>query len=421
MCVLFGRSEVHGRFGNMQLIGHILHGGTLIAVNTLMSLLSSLAFFLVYWMRPQLVPPRSLLCWCAAFLAFAAGFAVLMLPAFGLWTPGLGLCGNLLIDLGSALNFVAVVLYLKRPRRDLWVLLPAALIALAEAAYVLSHFEDMRVMVALGGSARGILTVAAAAALWSCKDESRRSIARLAAAIHGVWAMMLFSRMLWWMFNPAAERTFDPTTPFGLTARLVLTCAITPCFLWMLTRQLDAELLHYATRDTLTGLLNRRVTWEQGQARVTQAARQDRPLAVLMIDVDHFKRVNDDWGHGAGDAVLAAVGRTLAATLGEDEVAGRVGGEEFLVVPAVAAGAAALAERLRVAVEALRVPVGGGAVLGCTISIGYAQGHGAGLDWQRLVADADRALYAAKRGGRNRVVTLDRPATDVASTVVAPA
>jgi diguanylate cyclase (GGDEF)-like protein len=401
----------------MQLIGHILHGGTLIAVNTLMSLLSSLAFFLVYWRRPQLVPPRSLLCWCAAFLAFAAGFAVLMQPAFGLWTPWLGLCGNLLIDLGSALNFVAVVLYLKRPSRDLWVLLPAALIALAEATYVLSHFEDMRVMVVLGGTARGILTVAAAVVLWSCKDESRRSVARLAAAIHAVWALMLLSRMLWWMFNPVAERTFDPTTPFGLTARLVLTCAITPCFLWMLTRQLDAELLHHATRDALTGLLNRRVVWEQGRARTVQAARQNRPLAVLMIDIDHFKRVNDDWGHGAGDAVLAAVGRTLAEAIGADAIAGRVGGEEFLVVPACAADAAALAERLRMAVEALRVPVDGGAILCCTISIGHARGEGPGLDWQRLVTDADRALYAAKRAGRNRVVSLDRVAAGGAPMV----
>ncbi len=407
----------------MQLIGTLLHGGTLLFVNALISLLSGFAFLIAYWIRPRLVPPRSLLCWCVAYLSFAAGFAVLMLPAFDIEAPGLGLFGNLLIDAGAALNFVAIVLYLKRPRSDLWVLIPAALLALIEAGYVLSHFENMRVMVGLGCAVRGILTVAAAMALWQCADESRRPVARLAAVIHGIWAVMLLSRIAWWLFNPAAEARFDPTTAFGLTSRLVLTCAITPCFLWMLARQLDAELLRYASRDTLTGLANRRVVWEQGQARLAQAARQHRALAVLMIDVDHFKKVNDSWGHAAGDAVLAAVARALAAAASDGDLVGRIGGEEFLVLPARAATAAALAERLRAAVADLRVSIDGSAHLRCTISVGHAEATGAGIDWHRLVTEADSALYAAKQGGRNRVVSREsRPEEGRGATAaIAPA
>lgn len=401
----------------MQLAFSILHSGTLIAINALLSFLSSFAFLLAYWIRPRLVPPRSLLCWCFAYLSFAAGFAVLMLPAFDIRLPGLGLLGNFLIDAGAALNFVAIVLYLKRPRAELWVLLPAALLALVEAIYVLSHFENLRVMVVLGCAARGILTAAAAMALWQCTDESRRPVARLAAAIHGIWALLLLSRILWWLFNPAAEDTFDPTTVFGLTTRLILTCAITPCFLWMLARQLDAELLRYASRDTLTGLANRRVVWEQGQVRLAQAARQHRALAVLMIDVDHFKKVNDSWGHAAGDAVLAAVAHALSEAASDGDLVGRIGGEEFLVLPARAGTAAALAERLRAAVAALQVAIEGGAILRCTISIGHAEAPGADIDWHRLVTEADGALYAAKQGGRNCVVSrLLRLAPDRSAT-----
>ncbi|WP_294333636.1 GGDEF domain-containing protein [uncultured Sphingomonas sp.] len=372
----------------------------------MLSFLSSFAFLLSYWIQPPLVPPRSLLCWGVAYLSFAAGFAVLMLPAFTIDAPGLGLLGNLLIDAGAALNLVAIVLYLNRPRTELWVLVPATLLALIEAGYVLSHFENMRVMVGLGCAARGILTVAAAMALWQCADESRRPVARLASAIHGIWALMLLSRIAWWLFNPAAEVTFDPTTAFGLTARLVLTCAITPCFLWMLARQLDAELLRYASRDALTGLVNRRVVWEQGQLRLAQAARQHRALAVLLIDVDHFKKVNDSWGHAAGDAVLAAVARALAGAASAGDLVGRIGGEEFLVLPAHPGTASALAERLRAAVADLHIAVEGGAILRCTISVGHAETQDGSDAWQRLVNEADRALYAAKQAGRNRVVSV---------------
>ncbi|WP_010542955.1 sensor domain-containing diguanylate cyclase [Sphingomonas elodea] len=389
----------------------------------MLSFLSSFAFLFAYWIQPRLVPPRSLLCWCIAYLSFAVGFAVLMLPAFDIEPPGMPLFGNLLIDVGAALNFVAIVLYLKRPRSELWVLLPAALLALIEAGYVLSHFENMRVMVGLGCAARGILTVAAALALWQCNDPSRRPVARLAAAIHGVWALMLLSRIAWWLFNPAAEVTFDPTTAFGLTTRLVLTCAITPCFLWMLARQLDAELLRYASRDTLTGLANRRVVWEQGQARLTQAARQHRAMALLIIDVDHFKKVNDGWGHAAGDAVLAAVARALAGAASDGDLVGRIGGEEFLVLPAHPGAALALAERLRAAVAGLQIAVEGGAVLRCTISVGHAETRDGSGAWQRLVNEADRALYAAKQGGRNRVVSVAITASQGADggAAVAPA
>lgn len=404
----------------MVALNSVLDVNTLIAVNALISCLSALAFGLAYRIRPRFVPPLSLLCWCATYVAFAAGFAFLLFPTFKLWISASDrMAGNLLIDLGTAMNLVAVLLYLKRPRAEYWVLVPASLLALSEAIYVLSYSEDMRVMVSLGCVVRAMLTGAAATALLKCADDSRRQVARLAAMIHVAWAVMLVSRMLWWLFNPHADATVDPTSPLALATRLVLTSAITPCLFWMLTRQLDAELLRYASRDALTGLVNRRVMWEQGQARAAHAVRQSRTLAVLIIDIDHFKSINDRWGHPAGDAALVAVARTLSETVAKEDLVGRIGGEEFLVLPAEPLNALALAERLRAAAAALSIPLENGQVLQCTISVGHAQADAADADWQRVVTAADEALYGAKRRGRNRVVSAT--AQDFAEMDPAPA
>lgn len=353
------------------------------------------------------MPPRCLLAWSLAYFSFAGGFVLLMLPMLGFEIVGSVLAANLLIDLGTVLNFLAVVTYLKRPWRDLWVLVPAGLLALLEIAYVAWHFENLRVMVTLGCALRGILTIAAGTALWQCPDESRRPVARLAAAIHGLWALILFCRILWWLLTPNAVVTVDPTSAFGLLSRLILTVAIIPCFLWMLMRQLDAELLRFASHDALTGLVNRRVVWERGTARAAQLAGQNAALAVILIDVDHFKNINDQWGHPAGDKVLIAVGRQLADTAGQGDLVGRIGGEEFLVLPAKPGEAAALAERLRAAVAALQISVDGGQTLHCTISLGVAAADEGAFDWQQLVGNADAALYAAKEAGRNRVVSAE--------------
>lgn len=255
----------------------ILHAGTLIGINALLAWLTGTAFLLAARLRPKLVPGNSLLLWFAAYYVLGFGFAVLMLPAFKIDSPLLGLVGNLLIDLGTALNFLAVIIYLGCSRRYLLYLVPAAAIALVETVYVVSQFENLRLMVLLGCALRGILTVAAGSALWACVDDVRRPIARVIAGFHYLWAVVLLARMLWWLFNPTASADSDPTSSFGLAARLVLTCAIMPCFLWMLTRQLVAQLEHHASRDALTGALNRRVLWERGEERALEARRSGTP------------------------------------------------------------------------------------------------------------------------------------------------
>jgi diguanylate cyclase (GGDEF)-like protein len=169
--------------------------------------------------------------------------------------------------------------------------------------------------------------------------------------------------------------------------------------------QFEQKLLHNARHDSLTGAANRGYLAELGQHAVALARRHQHPLAVAMIDIDHFKRVNDLYGHATGDDVLKHLVRTCMTSLREADVLGRFGGEEFVcVMPETSAeDALAAAERMRRSVEGLRLPSGHG-MINFTISTGVAV-FGPGMEnWEALLKEADHALYSAKGGGRNRTV-----------------
>ena len=157
--------------------------------------------------------------------------------------------------------------------------------------------------------------------------------------------------------------------------------------------RLQEELNHHATHDPLTGALNRRAFALLAEKQVAQAARTGRPLAVLMMDLDHFKRINDTLGHSGGDATLCRFVAVAGDVLRAEDVLCRFGGEEFvaLLPHAEAAQAVAAAERLRLAFTAT----------GATVSIGVASLR-PGEDLEDLLRRADAALYDAKRAGRDR-------------------
>jgi diguanylate cyclase (GGDEF)-like protein len=163
-----------------------------------------------------------------------------------------------------------------------------------------------------------------------------------------------------------------------------------------------------ATTDGLTGLLNRRTLNVQLAARLREAQRYKHPLSFVLLDIDHFKKVNDTFGHPAGDAVLRGVAAVAQAQARETDAVARYGGEEIAVIlpETDAAGARTIAERLRAAVEASEHPTERGR-LRCTVSIGVAtlplESRPAGGDVAALIEAADAALYRAKKGGRNRV------------------
>ncbi len=168
----------------------------------------------------------------------------------------------------------------------------------------------------------------------------------------------------------------------------------------LLTRERELERLAYY--DELTALPNRRSVLRQLQALVSRGRRHGHALGVLMVDADHFKALNDRHGHAAGDAALRALADRLRERLRAEDVAGRFGGEEFVIgLPdAGAAGAAGVAEDVRAAVARRPITIAGH-VLTLTVSVGWATWHGEDLG--QLLARADSALYEAKAAGRDCV------------------
>jgi len=162
------------------------------------------------------------------------------------------------------------------------------------------------------------------------------------------------------------------------------------------------ELRHLATTDPLTNTLNRREFFERGEIEVLRARRSGKPPAILMIDVDHFKRINDQFGHAGGDAALRALADGLRGSLRPGDLLGRMGGEEFaILLPHMSReGGTRLAERLRMAACGLSI-VHDGRPVSFTISIGVVGDKQAGLS--ALLEEADAALYQAKQAGRNQV------------------
>ena len=169
---------------------------------------------------------------------------------------------------------------------------------------------------------------------------------------------------------------------------------------------LREKLQGQATRDQLTGLYNRHYVQEWFELELKRAARHKRRVGVIMVDIDHFKRINDDFGHEAGDTVLKALGALLQRSVRGSDVACRHGGEEFLLLmpESTLAGALAKAEELRREVERLQLEYHGRSIGPITISLGLAQFPEHAREAGELVRCADEALYAAKEGGRNRTV-----------------
>lgn len=181
----------------------------------------------------------------------------------------------------------------------------------------------------------------------------------------------------------------------------LLALALGSQFRTMQAERLFAERL--AARDSLTDLYNRRSFLELARPLWSNAKRHERNLSLIMVDIDHFKSINDSHGHAAGDNAIIALTRVLVETVRAGDVVARWGGEEFLVLlpETPLAAAVLLAERLRQRIEEVRVPMGG-ADIGFTVSLGVASSDGKeSLD--RLITEADHFLYESKHQGRNRV------------------
>ena len=199
---------------------------------------------------------------------------------------------------------------------------------------------------------------------------------------------------------------------------LLLALVIAPPIYWLVLKPIRREfdkriaaervaqdMTRLAITDALTRLMNRRGITVNLIDAMAQAERYDHPLSIAMADIDHFKAVNDTYGHDAGDKVLVDVASLLSEALRMPDKVGRYGGEEFLVVlpHTTLTQAKKIAERMRTAVDAFGFEYGG-KTSHVTISIGLTQ-YRKGEDLEQLLSRVDQALYQAKAAGRNKVIT----------------
>jgi diguanylate cyclase (GGDEF)-like protein len=256
----------------------------------------------------------------------------------------------------------------------------------------------------------GVAVIAAIAAsmLWRTRVEALRKTARVTAGFVLLTGSMFLLRALVVAVGVNA-RLENLVRDAEMTSATVLALMFVAMFVAETKRR-----LHDETRlDALTGLRNRRAMEEMAANQVRLSERTGRPLAMLMMDLDYFKQLNDTWGHGLGDRALRAVGGVLLTVTGGDDMVARMGGEEFAVLlPGRSMLAAqAVAERLRATVAGLRLNEGD-KLASFTVSIGVGVLHAGETTWTEMLRRADVALYRAKREGRNRVVLCAQATTD---------
>jgi diguanylate cyclase (GGDEF)-like protein len=188
---------------------------------------------------------------------------------------------------------------------------------------------------------------------------------------------------------------------------LLLAVALPPVVL-LQRSLLHSQLKAQARTDAKTGMLNAGAWQEESDLAIDRARRRDQPLAVLLADIDHFKEVNDTYGHLTGDAVLRTLAAEMRQQVRESDLVGRFGGEEFAIVlvGTTAEEACRVAERIRRGAGTVKV-LSKDSVVGVTVSIGVAVLDSHGYDLGELLSAADKALYRAKRAGRDRVCLSD--------------
>jgi len=364
---------------------------------------------------------RALRFWGWGALIYSAGLLVTL--ATFLPVNLIKVIGNGLIAF-APIPMIAGVLYHTRYRLHVRWVAPAYLATLA--LLIANHLRAQPLVIIdfLGTAplANVLFLIGAIALLLDPPPDARVAARFLAASFCfalAVWTARLI--LLWLNVGGSNDRDrADLTVSLFAIAQMVVAVSATLALLWIEVRSMEEQLERIAYEDPLTRLPNRRATMMRFDEEVARAARHNQQFALLVVDIDHFKRCNDTFGHQAGDAVLAHVAATMAAQKRGEDTLGRIGGEEFLLLLTGATGEGAMeavaeaADRVRERVASTPVEYSGKS-LGVTISGGLALFPTDGRDWDTLFSAADQRLYAAKHDGRNRVVGPARMASSGAA------
>jgi diguanylate cyclase (GGDEF)-like protein len=354
-------------------------------------------FLLMLWVQDRSV--RALAWWAGAYLFGGFGVMLWLVQAayspFALWPA----------DLASALLFVCCGMIWNGARSfhgrtcQPWGLFAGAIVWLFACSFPLASSTRLILSSAI------ITSYAVLTAIELSLDRRRKPHERyrvvLLPLLHG---LVFLSPILTSYFYPRATVGFG-ASGFALFALLTLVYVVGTAFILVVMANEQSVQLHKtaAVTDPLTGLFNRRGFLEAAQQLADLQSSKGLPVTVLMFDLDHFKSINDRFGHGVGDDALRVFARVASANMRAQDIIGRLGGEEFAaILPGSAEAIVPVAERVRLAFASQAVKISGAPVNG-TVSIGTATGACCVIE--ALLTRADAALYRAKTAGRNRVVS----------------
>lgn len=358
--------------------------------------------------------------WAAALLVNAIGHLLIMLRGVA---PDIFsvVLGNVLLACVFVGMIAAIYQFQGRPAPWLLLLAAPALVGV----FVSMFMDNFSARAGFVGMVIGLQAIWALAATLERRHATVGRGQWLLVAGLALEALVLGGRSVLTVITPNAatsilQGSVLQTVTFMATFSVVLVSSVG--FVFMSRDRSDESNRIMAALDPLTGVANRRSLITALDRDVSRAIRMHEPIALMMVDIDHFKHVNDHYGHPAGDEVLCSVVSVLRERVRAQDLVGRYGGEEFMVLlpDTDLAGAEQLARELCKAVETSRCMAQGAGPGGIvvTVSIGVFGGHlESGDSWDMLIAAADRALYEAKNNGRNRVEvasSLRRPSAHLA-------
>ncbi len=379
---------------------------TAVFLGATLSLLIGLLLALVVRDFPESVRP-SLSLWTRGTVLLPLGFLLLTLR--GVWPDLLTvLLANLLLVVAFGYYVRAVLCFRGLPHRAqwTWLLAGATIPGLWWFTYVDPQLTARAAMVS---AALAVEVGAVALVMWRMPAIERGRGAWASISLFTVAAAFLAYRAGYFaLFPESLAHPFQTSAMqlFSFAAGALLPLVGTFGFLLLCVDRARRELETAATTDFLTGLCNRRAIGNFGTQAFARARRTGAPLAVLVLDLDHFKRINDAFGHAAGDTALREIAAVLRASVRADETLGRLGGEEFVILleDTDAATARRAAERVRQQLAARRIDMSSESVH-VTASVGVAVLTGEDHSFDDVLQRADRAMYEAKTQGRNCVVT----------------
>jgi len=349
--------------------------------------------------------------WTASLWMLTLGVVLLGLRPWLPQVPAI-LGGNAAMAISSVLMLRGMALHLGQPM-PLWRALGLVALFMAGIFLFLVPWPSLGVRLQVFSVFAVVINGWIGWLLLRHAPPAQRVSCRLAAAVFISEALVYGVRLFLPVDAGAGEDIMRAGSPMFLTYLAGVMLELARCFalVLLLLERLLVDLRRAARTDGLTGLLNRSAVLADGADQLQQVRRQQRPLAVLLLDVDHFKKINDRWGHVAGDQVLQHFTAVLdRCARGHAHLLSRYGGEEFLLLlpGSGSADAARLAAAIRSALQQGPATLGSDPVA-VTASIGLAMDDGQ-ADLAGLIARADAALYQAKAEGRDRLVAAAEPA-----------